>query len=276
MVSKDNVAHIAASGADPGRRPRLALHESCERLRGLYPHCPQVYDVAVLAEVNKRRWHPLDSTRTVERLRAGFDETAAVADRRAAAQLLAARLTHEVLGRALPLLLLDGRVWDVGLENLWVHFDGDNDIDWLAVVDPTVRVLPGDPWAGEDRAGVRVLPCEAALTTWVAHRCHRTLAPLFVWLHAASRTDLPIAAMWQIVGSAVVAAAAALPCQSGRGEAVGCRRAQAVLDALVGFGLPVRGTGSGGCAASRLRHGSAAARGNRTPPGRTSPYIARL
>lgn len=228
------------------QRP-LALHESCHRLRELHPLYPRTYGVAVLAEVNKRRWCPMDSVLTVDRVGAVFDQTATVAGRRAAGNLLAARLTHEVLGRVLPLVLLEGRAWDTGLENLWVHFDRDNEIDWAAVVDPTMRVLPDDPGVGDDgpalhRDAVVVLPDEAALITWVAHRCHRTLAPLFGWLHGVSESAVPIASMWQTVGSAVVAAAAQLRHLPGNREDVSFRRSQAMLDAMAGFGLPVRGT----------------------------------
>lgn len=227
-------------------RRRFALHESCTRLRQLHPQCPRTYGVAVLADVNKRRWFPLDSVFTIDRLRIRFDETAALTDRRAAGNVLAARLIHEVLGRLLPLVLLEGRAWDTGLENLWVHFDRDNDIDWVAVVDPTVRALPDDPWInGTDERShtdtVVVLPSESALTTWAAHRCHRTLAPLFVWLHAVCEGAISISSMWQLLGSTVVVAAAQLPRRTEQDEAISFRRSQAILDAMVGFGLPVRG-----------------------------------
>jgi hypothetical protein len=47
--------------------------------------------------------------------------------------------------------------------------------------------------------------------------------------------------MWHIVGGAVVSAATQVPLLAGSSEVTSMRRAQAVLDALVGFGLPVRG-----------------------------------
>lgn len=228
------------------RRP-LALHESCHRLRELRPLYPRTYGVAVLADVNKRRWCPLDSVLTIDRLREVFESTAAVSGGRATADLLAARLVHEVLGRVLPLVLLEGRAWDTGLENLWVHFDRENDIDWVAVVDPTMRVLPDDPSVRRHgdtthRDAVVVVPNESALTTWVAHRCHRTLAPLFVWLHSVSQAAISIASMWQTVGSAVVVAASQLPALPGGDTSTGFRRSQAILDAMTRSGLPVRGT----------------------------------
>ncbi|BBZ13742.1 hypothetical protein MBRA_39370 [Mycobacterium branderi] len=110
------------------------------------------------------------------------------------------------------------------------------------MVDPTLRALPDDPcFAGEPIEAMVRLPSEAALTTWVAHRCHRTLAPLFARLHTVSFGALSVAAMWQIVGSTVVATATQLPQLTTLDEGSAMRRGQAVLDALVGFGLPVRG-----------------------------------
>jgi hypothetical protein len=40
---------------------------------------------------------------------------------RAAAQQLAATFTHGVLGRVVTLMVLEGRAWDPGPENLWMH-----------------------------------------------------------------------------------------------------------------------------------------------------------
>ena len=53
---------------------------------------------------------------------------------------------------------------------------------------------------------------------------------------------MSVASMWHIVGAAVVSAATQVPLLAGSSELTSMRRAQAVLDALVGFGLPVRGT----------------------------------
>ena len=49
------------------------------------------------------------------------------------------------------------------------------------------------------------------------------------------------AAMWHVVGTAVVSAATQVPLLAGSSELTSMRRGQAVLDALVGFGAPVRG-----------------------------------
>lgn len=220
----------------------LPLHESSRRLRGLYPECPRVYGVAVMGDVSRRRWWPFAEALTGDRLRTMFDLAAAETGNQAAvAQQLAGTLAHVVLGRVVPLLVLEGRAWDTGLENLWVHVDSEGAIDWVGVVDPTLRALPDDPCFGEDfPQGIVALPSEAALATWVAHRSHRALAPLFGELAAISEGAMSVAAMWHLVGGAVVGASTQVPLLTGSSEWTSMRRGQAVLDALAGFGLPVR------------------------------------
>lgn len=229
----------------------LPLHESSRRLRELYPECPRVYGVAVMSDVSRRRWWPVSDVFATDRLRVMFDAAAAETDNCAAVtQQLAATLAHVVIGRVVPLLVLEGRAWDTGLENLWVHVDSEGAIDWVGVVDPTLRALPDDAYFGS-RDGLRrphpvrdrivALPNEAALTTWVAHRSHRSLEPLFAHLVEVSRGAMSIAAMWHVVGTAVVSAATQIPLLAGSSELTSMRRGQAVLDALVGFGAPVRG-----------------------------------
>jgi hypothetical protein len=238
-------------------RQVLPLHGSSRRLRALYPECPRVYGVAIMADLSRRRWWPLAEALTSDRLRIMFDIAAQETDSRpAVAQQLAATLAHVVVGRVVPLLVLEGRAWDTGLENLWVHLDSEGAIDWVGVVDPMLRALPADPFFGgrtparigtPARDGIVALPNEAALTTWIAHRSHRALAPLFRRLADISDEATSIASMWHIVGAAVVSAATQVPLLAGSSEMTSMRRGQAVLDALVGFGLPVRGgTRAGG------------------------------
>src|SRR6201986_2177737 len=145
----------------------LPLHESARGLRELYPQCPRVSVVGVLSDVSARRWWPLTSALSTDRLQTMFDAAAMDMDRRSAARQLTATLVHTVIGRVVALVVLEARAWDTGLENLWVHVDSDGVIDWTGVVDPTVRVLADDPVVADSDAGVR-LPSEAALTTWVA------------------------------------------------------------------------------------------------------------
>ena len=229
----------------------LPLHESSRRLRELYPECPRVYGVAVMGDLSRRRWWPLAQALTTDRLYSMFELAAEETESRAAvAQQLAATLAHVVIGRVVPLIVLEGRAWDTGLENLWVHVDSEGAIDWVGVVDPTLRALPDDPFFGSRttvragnpaRHGIVALPNEAALTTWIAHRSHRTLEPLFDKLAEVSGSAISTASMWHIVGGAVVSAATQVPLLAGSSELTSMRRSQAVLDALVGFGLPVRG-----------------------------------
>jgi hypothetical protein len=233
----------------------LPLHESSRRLRELCPECPRVYGVAVIGDLTRRRWWPLSEVLTTDRLRSMFDAASAETDSRVAvARQLAATLSHVVIGRVVPLLSLEGRAWDTGLENLWVHVDSEGAIDWVGVSDPTLRALPADPYFNGNsglrrphpaRDRIVALPSEAALTTWVAHRSHRALAPLFDKLFEVSAGALAVPAMWHIVGTAVVSAATQVPLLAGSSELMSMRRAQAVLDALVGFGAPVRGQGRG-------------------------------
>jgi hypothetical protein len=231
---------------------KLPLHESSRRLRALYPECPRVYGVAVMSDLSRRRWWPLSDVLSTSRLQDMFDAAAAETDSRSAvAQQLAATLSHVVIGRVIPLVVLEGRAWDTGLENLWVHVDSEGAIDWVGVVDPTLRVLPDDQYFGA-RTGLRrchpsrdrlvALPNEAALTTWVAHRSHRALEPLFDKLFEVSGGAMSVAAMWHVVGAAVVTAATHVPLLAGSSELVSMRRGQAVLDAVMGFGAPVRGS----------------------------------
>ncbi len=210
-----------------------------------------VHGVAVMSDLTRRRWWPLLEALTTERLREMFEIAALEMDSPvAAAQQLAATMAHVVIGRVIPLVVLEGRAWDTGLENLWVHVDSEGAIDWVGVVDPTLRALPDDPFFGDRtqagaaryaRDGMVRLPSEAALTTWVAHRSHRALEPLFAKLFDISGGAIALASMWHIVGAAVVGTATHVPLLAGSREATSMRRGQAVLDALVGFGLPVRG-----------------------------------
>jgi hypothetical protein len=237
---------------------RLPLHESSRRLRELSPESPRVYGVAVMGDLSRRRWWPLAEALTTDRLAGMFATAVAETDNpAAAAQQLAATLAHVVVGRVIPLLALEGRAWDTGLENLWVHVDSEGAVDWVGVVDPTLRALPDDPAFADSRGmgfegglgrvrngvreGIVALPNEAALTTWVAHRSHRALEPLFERLAELAGGAMSRASMWHMVGTTVVGAATQVPLLAGTSEVTAMQRSQAVLDAMVGFGLPVRG-----------------------------------
>ena len=215
----------------------LPIHESSRRLRKLTPDLPRVHGVAVLADVSRRRWWPLDSAVADGRLQAMFETSAVeLGNRRRAGGQLAAALIHAVAGRVVTLLAIEGRAWDTGPGNLWLPTDSEGNIDWAGVIDPTLRVLPEDPATGD----VVRLPGEAALATWTAHRCHLSLAPLFAELHRLTGGALSTAAMWRMVGTCVVVTATGIPARTGTGELACMQRGQSVLDALTTFGLPVR------------------------------------
>ena len=183
----------------------LPLHESSRRLRRLYPECPRVYGVAVMSDVSKRRWWPLEAALTSGRLDAMFADAAEEMDSpAAAAQQLAATLAHTVIGRVVALVVLEGRAWDTGLENLWVHVDSEGAIDWLGVVDPTLRVLPDDPCVGAGaggrgggtarRGGARHLagaPVPPRAGTAVRPICTRPAAARSAWRRCGTPWVLP-------------------------------------------------------------------------------------
>lgn len=224
----------------------LPIHTSSSRLRALDPDCPRVHGVAVMGDLSRRRWWPLTELLTTDRLSRMFTASLAeIGNPVTVTQQLAATFAHVVVGRVIPLLVLEGRAWDTGPENLWVHVDSEGAIDWVGVVDPVLRAVPDDPAFGGRRTlrgdGIIALPSEAALTTWVAHRSHRALGPLFTRLSEEGDGTTPVSAMWHSVGAAAVSAATQIPLLAGSSEAVSMRRTQAVLDALVSFGLPVRG-----------------------------------
>lgn len=220
-------------------RRQLPLHESSRRLRELYPECPRAYGIAVMSDVGRRRWcqmvRLLGSGRLETMYRHAVDETGSAS---AAANQLADALVHTVVGRVAALVILEGRAWDPGLGNLWVYFDSEGCIDWAGVVDPTLRVLPGDP--DRSREHMVTFPSEEALAAWTAHRCHRALTPLFHRLAQISSGAMDTNQMWQLVGSTVVGAATHAPLLARSSEVDGMRRGQALLDRFMMLGLPVR------------------------------------
>lgn len=63
----------------------------------------------MLDDVTPYQWRPIDSERTADVLGAMFAAAAADIGPQAAARQLAATLVHEIIGRMLPLVLLEGR-----------------------------------------------------------------------------------------------------------------------------------------------------------------------
>lgn len=214
-----------------------ALSESCIRLRAIHPDYPRVYAVAQMSEQPKRRWWALAQGIRADRLDRMLVRTLEdIPDREAAAISVASALIHAVVGRVAALVVLEGRAWDAGLDNLSIHMDSDGCIDWAGVWNPTLRVLPGDHWDGAD--GVVTLPCERALTMWTACRCRTALTAIFDALDA--RVPLDRSMLWAMVGEAVLGAATLVPTRCAVADSVGYRRGQALLDAFETSGVPVR------------------------------------
>lgn len=219
------------------RQSQVAFGRACARLRSLQPEHPRVYAVAAMSEQGKRRWW-----RLVDGLREGRIElmyrrhAAEMISADTAAEVVATALIHAVIGRVVALLVAEGRVWDPGLENLWLHTDNDGGIDWAGLADTTIRVLDGDRLAGE--AGVVTLPCERAMYVWLAHRCEPSLR--LIQRTLAGCAGLGERRFWSLVGESIVGAATYVPDLARTDSLVGARRGEGLLSTLEERGLPVR------------------------------------
>lgn len=217
-----------------------ALDASCSRLRSLNPDYPRMFAVATMADEGKRRWWSLAKDLRGDRVSRMFArslEDVPIAD--VAVTQVATSLIHAVVGRVVALVVLEGRAWDPGVENLWIHMDSDENIDWAGVVDETLRVLPDDPFTGHPRTVT--VPCEQALLLWTVHRCLTSLRAVFDAVAACGPLDED--RFWALVGESVLGTATFLPILAGEGEAVAQRRGQGLLDAFVATGVPVRSRG---------------------------------
>ncbi|KAA0020048.1 hypothetical protein [Antrihabitans cavernicola] len=226
-----------AATASPIRRRESVFVDASDRLRRLYPECPRVYAVAAMADQGKRRWWRLqpglDGGR-IEKMYARASEEMLSND--AAAVAVATSLIHAIVGRVVASVVLDGRAWDPGIENLWIHMDSDGGIDWAGVDDTTIRVLPDDVFAGDP--GTVTLPCEEALFVWLAHRCITSLDAVLERLDEC--VDFDRQRFWSIVGEAIVGAATYVPILANSAESRAARRGQGILDAMTAVGVPVR------------------------------------
>ncbi|MGF7120467.1 hypothetical protein AB4Z09_10835 [Rhodococcus sp. TAF43] len=222
-----------------------ALADSCSRLRDVSPDYPRVYAVATMAHQGKRRWWPIASC-------TGGGEPAELQGHRvgqmyermlddlhspdAAAIQVASALVHAVVGRVAALVVLEGRAWDPGVDNLWIHMDSDSGIDWAGVVDDTLRVLPDDGLAGS--RDVVTLPCERALLVWTAHRCVTSLSAIRCALDGFASVDQ--LRLGSLVADAVLGVTTRVPILAGSSQSVASRRGQGLLDAFEAAGVPVR------------------------------------
>lgn len=213
------------------------LARSCARLRSLNPEYPRMYAIAAMANETKRRWWQLagglESGRVDQMMARSMDDLD-LPD--AAAIQVATALVHAVVGRVAALFVLERRAWDPGVDNLWIHMDSDGCIDWAGVASPVLRVLPEDDLAGAP--GAVALPCEEALVVWTAHRCITSLEAIARSI--SDRAPLESRTFWSLVGDSVLGASTYVPVLAGTYESDCARRGQALLDAFVAAGAPVR------------------------------------
>ncbi|MBB5917170.1 hypothetical protein BJY24_006082 [Nocardia transvalensis] len=221
----------------PARRSDEAFGYACARLRALQPEHPRVYAVAAMADQGRRRWWRLADGAREGRIELMYRRhVAEMISADIAAEVVATALIHAVVGRVVALLVAEGRAWDPGLENLWVHTDNDGGIDWAGLSDTTIRVVDGDRLAG--RPGVVTLPCERAMSVWLAHRCE---AALTLSEHAMARcAGLSARRFWSLVAETVVGAATYVPDLARTSSAAGAARGQSLLAAMDERGMPVR------------------------------------
>ncbi|MEU7764961.1 hypothetical protein AB0B25_07540 [Nocardia sp. NPDC049190] len=219
------------------RRSQAAFGHACTKLRALRPEHPRVYAVAAMVEQGKRRWWPLSGGAREGRIELMYQRHAAEIIRAdIAAEVVATALIHAVIGRVSALLIVAGRAWDPGVENLWIHTDNDGGIDWAGLVDTTIRVLDGDRLAGGP--GVVALPCEEAMYVWLAHRCEPALA--LIQASMAHCSGLSPRRFWSLVGESIAGASTYVPALARTDATLGARRGQGLLAALSDRGLPVR------------------------------------
>ncbi|WP_026342664.1 hypothetical protein [Nocardia sp. BMG111209] len=214
-----------------------AFGQVCARLRAMQPDHPRVYAVAGMADQGRRRWW-----RLADGIREGRVElmyrrhVAEMTSPEIAAEVVATALIHGVIGRVTALLVADGRAWDPGLENLWMHSDNDGGVDWAGLDDTTLRVVTGDRLAGAP--GVVTLPCDRALYLWLAHRCEPALRLV---QHTMFRcAGLGPRRYWALVGESVLGAATYVPELARTSSAAGSARGQGFVAALEERRLPVR------------------------------------
>ncbi|OZE95221.1 hypothetical protein CH293_22980 [Rhodococcus sp. 14-2470-1b] len=213
------------------------LARSCTRLRALNPDYPRMYAVAAMANEGKRRWWHLETGLEDGRIDSMLGRSLEdLGSMEAAAHQVATALVHAVVGRVAALVMLEGRAWDPGIDNLWIHMDSDGGIDWAGVGSPILRVLPDDSL--ESTPGTVTLPCEEALLVWTAHRCITSLTA--VLRSVSARAPFDASTFWSLVGDSILGASTYIPVLANTFASDSARRGQALLDAFVAAGAPVR------------------------------------
>lgn len=210
-------------------------------LGGLRPEYPKFFSMADLKQQSRRRWVRMGAmTRTykLENMRrlAMID----CDDRTYATFQVADCFSHAIFGRVVASFASTGRVWDTGTENMSVRTDIEGSLDWAGVLDTTMRMLPGDEFAGA--VNTVEFPSEEAIAQWIAHRSARTITPIFDAL--VHDTNIDCDALWASVGECILGVSAMVPAFMGSGEEQSHRRGQLVMGALNSSGLAVRGKSS--------------------------------
>lgn len=214
-----------------------AFGSACSRLRSLQPEHPRVYAAAAMAEQGKRRWWALSTGLREGRIDLMYRRHAAeMISATAASEVVATALIHAVLGRVAALWVADGRAWDPGLENVWIHTDNDGGIDWTGLADTTIRVVAGDPLEGSP--GVVSLPCERAMWVWLAYRCEPSL--LLIQGALARCAGLGPRRFSALVAESVSGATTYVPDLARTDPVAGARRGQGLLMALEERGMAIR------------------------------------
>ena len=208
-----------------------------EQLRGLWPAFPHLYgiDQRPIRSVAGPDWVDV------------HDAVPAMLDR-AARQLstspgvLAARTTtslaYAVIGRPGISLTLTRRVPD--LDSMMLRLSADGLVEQAAVTGATVALLTDDPLAA--RPDAAAFASLGALIDWTADRAIAILRPLLDDLHR--RTRFGLVPMWNLAADSVLGPSTVVPLLVGRDQAGGRAVANALLDALVARGAPIRRRGT--------------------------------
>jgi hypothetical protein len=159
-----------------------------------------------------------------------------------AAMSVGGALTHAVLARVTAALVLDGRAWDVAADALVVHRAAAGHIDRVALRHPVAWVVADGAGTG-DSGAARRFPDETALLDAVAATAVATLAPLLREVRAATRFGL--VPLWNAAADTVRLTADQVSRYAGRRDTTqSAALADALLDALIAHGAPIRSRGA--------------------------------
>ena len=123
--------------------------------------------------------------------------------RNVAGALLAVSLSETITQTTFRALWTEGRVWPLRAESLAVRLHPDGWFDGIAVRSTCVRVLPGDPDAGDPDA--EVVEDDAALREVVADELVALAAPIFAAVR--QRAPFGMTGMWGHFVDAIAAGA---------------------------------------------------------------------